>query len=52
MKVKIDKKGLRVYNILQELNAVKNVNEGMIKDHGDWKQAVNLIFKDVYNDKD
>ena len=52
MKVKIDKKGLRVYNILQELNVVKNVNEGMIKDNGDWKQAVNLIFKDVYNDKD
>tara|TARA_B100001063_G_scaffold240190_1_gene264818 strand:- start:302 stop:463 length:162 start_codon:yes stop_codon:yes gene_type:complete len=51
-KIKIDKKSLQVYNILQKLDVVKNVNKGMIKDYGDWKQAVNLIFKDVYNDKD
>tara|TARA_R100000742_G_C4262534_1_gene80352 strand:- start:49 stop:273 length:225 start_codon:yes stop_codon:yes gene_type:complete len=51
-KIKIDKKSLQVYNILQKLDVVKNVKQGIIIDHENWQRIVDYTYHEVYNDKD
>ena len=51
-RIKIDKKSLQVYNILQKLDVVKNVKQGIIIDHENWQRVVDYTYHEVYNDKD
>jgi hypothetical protein len=48
----ISKKSKRVYNILRQLDIVKNVKQGSIENQNDWHYFLDLLFEGVYNDKD
>ena len=47
----VNKKLERLYNILKELDVVKNVKEKNIANQKDWHYLVDLLFDGVYNDK-
>lgn len=49
--IKIDKKSKRVYNMLRQLDIVKNVKENAIISHEHWQNIVDGIYYEVYNDK-
>ena len=49
--IKISKKSKRVYNILRQLDIVKNVKENVITSHEHWQNIVDGIYYEVYNDK-
>ena len=49
--IKIDKKSKRVYNILRQLDIIKNVKEDVITSHEHWQNIVDGIYYEVYNDK-
>ena len=49
--MKVDKKTERLYNILKQLDVVKNVKEKNIANQKDWHYLVDLLFDGVYNDK-
>jgi hypothetical protein len=51
-KVNMDSKANRLYNILKQLDVVKNVNEENIANQKDWHYLIDLLFDGVYNDKD
>lgn len=52
MKVKIDKKGLRLYKCLRQFDIIKNTKEGSIANQKDWHYFLDLLFEGIYNDKD
>jgi len=47
----VNKKLERLYNVLKELDVVKNVKEKNIKNQKDWHYLIDLLFDGVYNDK-
>ena len=49
-KVNMDSKANRLYNILKQLDVVKNVKEENIADHKSWNYLIDLLFDGVYND--
>tara|TARA_R100000781_G_scaffold113318_1_gene81564 strand:+ start:944 stop:1126 length:183 start_codon:yes stop_codon:yes gene_type:complete len=49
-KVNMDSKAERLYNILKQLDVVKNVKEKNISNHKDWNYLIDLLFDGVYND--
>lgn len=49
--IKIDKKSKRVYNMLKQLDIVKNVKINVITSHEHWQNIVDGIYYEVYNDK-
>ena len=51
-KIKISKKSKRVYNLLRQLDIIKNVKENIITSHEHWQNFVDGIYYEVYNDKD
>ena len=46
----MDSKANRLYNILKQLDVVKNVKEENIADHKSWNYLIDLLFDGVYND--
>ena len=50
-KIRISPKSKRVYNLLNQLDVVKNVKENIIKDHKHWQTILDGIYYEVYNDK-
>jgi hypothetical protein len=51
VKIRISPKSKRVYNLLNQLDVVKNVKENIIKDHKHWQTILDGIYYEVYNDK-
>ena len=51
-KIRVSSKSKRVYNLLRQLDVVKNVKENTIQDHKHWQRIIDGIYYEVYNDKD
>ena len=51
LKVKVDKKSLRLYKCLRQFDIIKNVKQGGIENQDDWHYFLDLLFDGVYNDK-
>lgn len=49
--IKIDKKSKRVYNMLQRLDVIKYIKENETITQDQWKNLVDAIYYEVYNEK-